>query len=87
MQIFNFVVLSVITALFSILILAKSICPLFHLVSVNSNWIDAERAVKKKTEFHLAVKTWIFEYQIWRPEEVSFYRESPDTTKSADNSY
>ena len=34
--------------MFSILTLANPICPLFHLINVNSNWIDPQKISQGK---------------------------------------
>ena len=48
MQIFDFVVLSVILAPHNVLTLHKTHLPIVHLIYVNSNWIDAQKISQEK---------------------------------------
>ena len=41
--------------MFSILTLANPICPLFHLINVNSNWIDPQKISQGKIKVPLQI--------------------------------
>ena len=66
MQIFNFVVLSVIIAhnVLTTITLPKPVCLLFYSVYVNSNWTDAQKSSQGKKELPLTWKGGRVEVQL-----------------------